>query len=218
MIQLHPTEDGMSGGNPLRFMRAVIGHILVGGPAQLGALVLGLPFGLATRLGVKSGTVVETRARSNALVSFDDGGGWGERQTDALHLEPERLPIADAGDGANLCAWSWESYINICASFPFLCHVFLLSLSLFPQPEGKSLSPYSVCLHQGTINLHCKQGFHCPASGTNEFVCKEIFTQRKLIWKTEVAAICQILFSCCCVSSSYLTRHIAASWTSQSFL
>lgn len=42
----------MSGGNPLRFMRAVIGHILVGGPAQLGALVLGLPFGLATRLGL----------------------------------------------------------------------------------------------------------------------------------------------------------------------
>lgn len=42
-IQLDPTEDCMSGGDPPWFLRAVIGRILRGGPAQRGAMVMGPP-------------------------------------------------------------------------------------------------------------------------------------------------------------------------------
>lgn len=41
----------------------------------------GLALAVATRLGVKLGTVVEMRVRSNALVCFDDGGDWSSQQT-----------------------------------------------------------------------------------------------------------------------------------------
>lgn len=41
----------------------------------------GLALAVATRLGVKLGTVVEMRVRSNALVCFEDGGDWSSQQT-----------------------------------------------------------------------------------------------------------------------------------------
>lgn len=91
MIRFDPTEDDMSGGDPLWFLRAVIGPNPQGrscpvwrhgdGPSQRPGNKTGVKLGKANPR-----TVVETRARSNALVCFDDGGGWRAQQTDALHL------------------------------------------------------------------------------------------------------------------------------------
>lgn len=44
--------------------------------------------------------------RSNALVCFDDGGGWRALQTDALHLQLSR-------------SWADESRSADCCRFPF---------------------------------------------------------------------------------------------------
>lgn len=55
---------------------------------------IGLALAVATRLGVKLGTVVAMRLRSNALVCFDDGEDWSSRHTGQL----ERMSPSAAVD------------------------------------------------------------------------------------------------------------------------
>lgn len=89
LVQIHPTEDDMSGGNPLWFSEGCHWTNPHGRARPARRPCDGPSLALATQTGVKLGTVVKTRARSNAPVCFDDGGGWSERQTDALHPEPD---------------------------------------------------------------------------------------------------------------------------------
>lgn len=42
-MKLDPTGYNVSGGDPLWFLRTIIGRILKGGPAQRGAMKMGLP-------------------------------------------------------------------------------------------------------------------------------------------------------------------------------
>lgn len=58
----------------------------------------GLALAVATRLGVKFGTVVEMRVRSNASVRFDDVG-------DRSSLQTGRSPPGGRVDGSSAKIW-----------------------------------------------------------------------------------------------------------------
>lgn len=58
----------------------------------------GLALAVATRLGVKFGTVVEMRVRSNAPVRFDDVG-------DRSSLQTGRSPPGGRVDGSSAKIW-----------------------------------------------------------------------------------------------------------------
>lgn len=137
----------MSGGIPLWFSRAVIG------PTQRGALALVLPSPWQPDR-VTLGTVVERRARSSALVCFDDGRRWSEWQArrSSSGAGP-RVDGSNAADGdwpfcrirPSWCVWRWEKCINICLSCVPSLSPFLHSLKERVQAWTRSV--YTVAEH-----------------------------------------------------------------------
>lgn len=96
----------------------------------------GLALAVATRLGVKFGTVVEMRVRSNALVCFDDGGDRSSQQT----------------GGSSSGGWVDESTAAVVAEIRLVGHLYRHVLKLYWK-SGCQWQQWVPSMSQIDINL-----------------------------------------------------------------
>lgn len=87
----------------------------------------GLALAVATELGVKLGTVVAMRLRSNALVCFDDGKDWSSQHTERSSYSSRAVESSAAVDTETIAILLLVKvilYSNIsqCLHWYHLCH------------------------------------------------------------------------------------------------